>query len=899
MKNLFILFVFILLVACSQINRQVNKASFKPDRFPLEVPEKNSLMARWENKQVYEIRLIDDMEENGGWQVSGIGEMTYTEERARDGKRSLRFRTSLRDEEHYRKNRSKWDSFEAGQGGSSSVKLQFKKPQDWSGFNRLSFWVYVHPTTMPAYSFNISIENEGFIPGATTSRRDNFIQDLKPGVWNHILFEFPHLERDKVTTFTINQILRGHNPEEEGIVTYDIDQIELQKVDAEQYEGWTVAPGRFAFNNIGYRPEDSKVALAGSGAGTDFQIINDSDSIVFTGKVEIIVTKNGSFNKIDFSDFSTGGTYRIKTGQLLSDPFPVGKEVWLQPIFKAINFYYCERCGFDVPGIHKECHKDWQGFRGDEKKIINGGWHDAGDLSQGYWRTAMAVYAMLNNLEALKAEGNAPALEERIMTEAAWGLDWLLKVRFGDGYHMSWSTQRIYSDNKVGTIDDVVSPAQNIPWENFLAAAVLCRSSQVFKKSHPELAEKARKAAIEDWEAAVASRHVWDQAEYREASWGVTSSVLLHKLTGEEKYKKQALLMADLILKCQEQTFRDGIPIAGYFYTNTDRQKVIHNYHASFEEAPLIALAMICQAYPEEERWIDWYSAAVLHSEYFMKRGSHISTPFFLLPNSVWNEKEILAEKDEKLRADLMKQFNDGTHLDNGYVLRTFPIYFNDLFHGNTNINLSSAWALAEASRLRKDKEGIDITGKQLQWVLGDNPFGQSLMYGVGYNFAPHFAYCLKDVVGSLPVGMDCMSGDKPFWSGTNTATYKEIWVEPVSRFLGAASVYAFYNPGTKESLKKQKTVQIDAETAPDGNNSVNVILTISGKGSHNVEIKTFNCSTNAGIMKVTLSTGKPGKINLKLGNIDSNKPYVAVAVVDNDPDIRKEITGSLISNSL
>jgi hypothetical protein len=32
-------------------------------------------------------------------------------------------------------------------------------------------------------------------------------------------------------------------------------------------------------------------------------------------------------------------------------------------------------------------------------------------------------------------------------------------------------------------------------------------------------------------------------------------------------------------------------------------------------------------------------------------------------------------------------------------------------------------------------------------------PEENSPMYGAGYDFAPQFAYCLKDVVGSLPVG--------------------------------------------------------------------------------------------------------------------------------------------------
>lgn len=898
MKNFVIVIGLLVLISCNPAKKQAENHFIKYDPFPLEVPEQNSLMAQWEKKQVLETRLVDNMERNTGWEVTGIGEMSYTEERAMDGKRSLRFRTSLRDEEHYRKNRSKWDSFEGGQGGSSSVKLTFKKPQDWSGFNRLSLWVYVHPTSMPTYSFNLRIENEGLIQGATSSRRDHFIQDLKPGQWNHVMFEFPHLIRDKVKVFTINQILRGHNPEEEGIVTYDIDQIELQRVDADQYEGWNVAPGKFAFNHIGYRPSDVKIAYAGTGAGNEFSIIDKNDSIVFRGNVKVTENSNGIFSIIDFSDLKAEGLYRIRSGSLVSNPFPINENVWLKPLFNAINFFFCERCGFNVPGVHLECHKDWQGFKGDVKKIINGGWHDAGDLSQGYWRTAMAVFAMLNNLEALEEKGNTPELSERLRTEIAWGLDWLLKVRFGDGYHMSWALGRIYTDNKIGTIDDMVSQAQNVPWENFLAAAVLSRCAKAFEKSDPDLSEKARTAAIEDWEAAIASRDIWDKAEYREASWGVTSSVLLNKMTGDEKYKKQALLLGDLLLKCQEQSFIDSIPITGYFYTNSGRDRVIHNYHASFEEAPLIALSHLCTAYPEDDKWISWYAAMVLHSEFFMKRGSLIALPYELLPNSVWKKQEILTEKDERLRDDLMRQFEDGTHLKGDYVLRTFPIYYNDLFHGNTNINLSSAWALAEASKIRKDDAGIKIAGKQLQWVLGANPFSQSLMYGTGYDFAPHFAYCLKNLVGALPVGMDCMSGDMPFWSGTNTATYKEIWVEPVSRFLGAVSVYANYPTINPQQESKNKNVRIKAEPSQSSSGEVYLTITLEGKGKHKVSVKTFNAKVDNVLPDVQLSGANPAVISAKLTDIDKKKPYVAVIFVDNNPDMRKEIVGSFIKPS-
>ncbi|HLF33193.1 MAG TPA: glycoside hydrolase family 9 protein, partial [Cyclobacteriaceae bacterium] len=701
-KLLTFLIPIIFIFSCNNHNKEILPGSDLGD-FPLEVPEQNSLMARWEKKAVIDSRLIDDMEKAGDWRKEGIGEMSYTTERSRDGKQSLRFRTSLRDEDHYRRNRSEWDSFIGGQGGSSSVQLNFNEPQDWSEFNRISFWVYVHPTSMPTYCFVISFACEGAVNNATTQRMSHFVQDLKPGEWNHVMYEIPHLQRDKVTRFTINQTLRGHNPEEEGIVTYDFDQIELQQVEADQYQGWEVAPGKFSFNHIGYRPGDPKIAMAGTGAGDNFELIDRDGNVVFSGAVKAEENSRGKFNVIDFSGFDQEGEYRLRSGILESGPFPIGETVWQQPVFKAINFFFCERCGYHVPGVHLECHKDWQGFVGDQKLIINGGWHDAGDLSQGSFRTAMSTLSMLNNLEVLQADSGNEALTEKIRSELAWGLEWLLKTRFGNGYHMSFSVMRIYTDNQVGTIDDVVSPAANIPWENFLAAAVQAKAAMMLEKSHPELAQRARTAALEDWQAASDTCDVHKTLNYREASWGVSASILLKQMTGEDRYAEHAIKYGNMLVKCQEQKFVGGIPISGYFYNDTDRKNVIHNHHAAFEEAPLIALAMLCREFPDHPDWMNWYSAAVLHSEYFMKRGSRIAAPYHHLPNSVWKKSDILADTSRQRQADMLRQFNDGTKLNDEYVLRTFPIYRDNLFHGNTNIHMSSAWALAEASRLRND----------------------------------------------------------------------------------------------------------------------------------------------------------------------------------------------------
>jgi len=849
------------------------------------------------------------MERDAGWSASGIRQVSYTEERARDGRRSLRSRNSLRDEEHYRKHRSKWDSFNGNQGGDTSMELRFDQPQDWSEYNRISLWVYVHPTSMSTYCFYLRLGCEGAPSNATSPRPSHFVQDLRAGQWNHVLWEIPHLKRDKVTSFTIGQLLRGHDPEDKGIVTYDFDRLELQRVDADPYEGWEVGPGKFAFCHVGYRPADRKIAFVGEGAGDKFQLIDADGDVALSGDVHVIRNQRGQFRALDFSDCRKAGQYRLRTGSLKSRSFRIAEDVWQRPIFKAVNFFFCQRCGYAVPGIHRQCHQDWQGFHGDVKKVINGGWHDAGDLSQGAWRTAMSTYSMLRIIEGMRAEQGGSELEERLVDEAVWGLKWLLKTRFADGYRMHWSTMRIYTDNQIGTIDDVLSPAQNVPWENFLVAAVECEASRLLAKSHPELARQCLEAAVEDWDAAVTARRDvdepvkidmawWGEAQYLELAWGATSSVMLFRKTGDSKYAEQAVLFGRLLLQCQEQRFVEGVPITGYFYRDSSRSTIIHFHHTAFEEAPLIALVLLCEEFPENEDWIKWYAGVVMHSEFFLKRGSRIAAPYELLPNSVWRKSEIMADEDEQRRNDKLRQFNEGTRLNDEYALRTFPIYRDNLFHGNTHVHLSGTWALTEASRLRRDDEGMRLVGRQLEWVFGANPFAQSLMYGEGYDFPPNFVYCLKNVVGSLPVGMDSMTGDQPYWSGSNEATFKEIWVEPVNRFLGTMSVYAQKSWSASAKHSSDSDVRIGAAVAKvdRDSRSLRLEVTVSGQGKHSLAIRTFNAEPEWLERPVQLSSEKPATIGWDLRIDDLEKPWVIVVTADGEPGLRQDLVGAFVA---
>ena len=110
-----------------------------PPQAPLPLPEANSAQARWLAKEVRESSVLDDMESADHWQHHGPGTMSFTTERFRDGKQSIRLTSP-----------TKLVLPKPGGGrpfGEATLRRVFNKA-DWSAFNRLSIWVY---PTMPGH----------------------------------------------------------------------------------------------------------------------------------------------------------------------------------------------------------------------------------------------------------------------------------------------------------------------------------------------------------------------------------------------------------------------------------------------------------------------------------------------------------------------------------------------------------------------------------------------------------------------------------------------------------------------------------------------------------------------------------------------------------------------------
>src|ERR1017187_9210092 len=316
-----------------------------------------------------------------------------------------------------------------------------------------------------------------------------------------------------------------------------------------------------AFSHSGYTTGSSKSAIASDLAAHEFSVINlQTGQIVLTKPVEQASTPLGNYQVLDFSAVREPGTYVIKAGDTLTRSFRIGDDAWLDSIWKSINFMYSERCGTEIPGIHGRCHQDIYTIHDDKRIVVNGGYHDAGDLS-ATGNTPGMVYALLSLADNLKRHDADPVLSNRLLEEARWGLNWVLKTRFGDGFRSTGQLVSYWTDGIMGDSDDRFGQAVNNPEWNFRVSGVEALAARVLKDTDPELANRRLKIAEEDWKFAVEGlktapslAEVYGaQDELERISFGVVASVEVYLATGDDRYAQEAIVLGDLVLSSQER----------------------------------------------------------------------------------------------------------------------------------------------------------------------------------------------------------------------------------------------------------------------------------------------------------------------------------------------------------
>ena len=734
---------------------------------PMEEIHENSLAYVGEQKEVFDSKLLSDTETMGAWEHKGrFGSLALSDEKPYKGKYSLLLETPTRSSDPVPPHGRAW--------GSADAFFKVNN-EDWTvdGWNRISFWIYPDMPGWKNVTITMTFHNDGEekVPWtyAPNGQSTIIIENQK---WNKINWEIAHLGRDKVTGITIAYTVRGGERSASDTVRLFIDELYLEKVQAEHFEGWDVAPGEIAYNHAGYIKGYPKMAFTSEETGQKY-VLKDyiSGKVMKEGVVSEQVMPTGTFRMMDFSEVNTEGVYVLEVGKLKTKPFTIGafSDVYRNSIIKTVNHFYSQRCGIAIPGIHDVCHLDWLCFHDGKSLPVHGGWHDAGDLSQGTVNTAEAAYSMMMLAEKLKKSD--PILSDRLLEEAEWGVDWLLRTRFGDGFRAVWNTKDFWTDGIIGTVDDFNSKARKDPQANFISATTEAVAAKAFKDRNPSISAYALKSAVEDYQFGLETEPGKMSVEIAGAA--LNAALALFDITSDETYKKAAIEHANYIVGCQQQEVSSDIPLNGFFYNTPEKETILHYGHRGHEQDAVVGLVRLSELFPSEAA--EWKKALQLYAGYYKNIGAY-TAPYYMIPAGIYDVTKALSEED-------ITQIRNGIKLNERYYIKRFPVWKE--YRGNSGTTLTQATGLAAVANFLQDKELLNIAYRAFDWHLGANPFAQSLMYGEGYRYPALFTLSSGDIVGGLPVGVHThFHGDEPYWPTESLWTWKEIWVHPSTRWL-------------------------------------------------------------------------------------------------------------------
>ena len=737
------------------------------------------------DKPVKKSVIIHDFSDDKDINYVGPGICNVSSEQQFEGKNTLKVVTP--------KKREAEDPNHPFSYGCGRMRMYFEG-EDWSAYNRISFWVYPVRDVYENAWFSMELQNDGEVKYPRIGKRMEGVHYVNAvaGKWNHIVWEIPDVPRDKVIQFQINFEVKGKLPEENNENIAYVSTLELQSVETDKYVGWDT-DGKIIISHSGYTPEQSKIACISASDVDEFSVINaDTEKEVLVGKAEKVVLDIGEFYQLDFSELHREGKYYLTCGNVKSHVFAIDKDVWLPAAEKIRKFFYTERCGVEVEGVHSACHTDCYMEHPDGRTLpAYGGWHDAGDMSQFLCNTAEGVQTFLDTAKAVKEK--YPNLYDTCIEEAKQGLGWLLSTQFEDGYRMLRIFIRVMTDGEKDSCSGLCGNKPTESFESLCAASAEATAYETYKDIDEGFAKQCLKAAKLDF--AYAMKHMDEEpdADYycapvQLAGEVVFAAVHLYDATGECAYLETAVKYAEKICRCQQTVPTDwDIPFVGFFYEDEEHSNTLTYNHQAHEQIVIQAFAELLKRLPNHEEAVKWKQALELYRAYILKL-NEFSAPYGLLPSAIYFKSKVAKAKNnssnqEFLKEEYEKQVENGIKLNKDVYLRRIPVM--TLFRGGFGVWLTKAKAVSVLARALKDEQLLDIAHRQLQWVVGNNPFNKSYMYGEGYDYPNMFTEFFADVEGEIPVGIQCYEDtDIPHMPMASSATYFEVYVHPAARFL-------------------------------------------------------------------------------------------------------------------
>ncbi len=548
-------------------------------------------------------------------------------------------------------------------------------------------------------------------------------------------------------------------------------------------------------NQVGYVPWAGKNIVTKGRSGAKFDVIElETEKVAFTGILHPGPGDFGEYSVGDFSSLTKEGHYYVKSDTLRSYPFAISASVYRPVMDLIVRYFSLQRCGASTTGYLSPCHLD-DGIRMDNGKHqdVTGGWHDASDLRK--WVDA-TVYAMVGLAKTYELQDATNNNRKKIMEELRWGNQYFLKMQEPQGYVMNYvggdvkkhSDSNRWTDNEIGkeggelkfvkpsagkstsdmlifdNNDDRVirtDPVGMTGEFNFITAEAIM--ARITKAGDAAYSQKCLQAAVKCFN--------WCTQTSKEEDAGIIgasiqASLEMYKTTGQDLYKNYAISQASKLKMLYVSDTAGGI--SGFFLTSSAEKEPYKNIWQGCLE--FISLCDLTRAFPDHKDLSAWKEMIAGYAENYLSILS-AKNSFGIVPFGLFTGKD-----------------PGGNRKAGSYWYRYFMQPDPEWWVG-INSNLASAGVgLVKAADILKNDKLKAIGQKQLDWIIGVNPFNSSTIEMVGYNNPKHFpgSTFLPDVPvlpGAVLNGLGGDNADQPD-IGDGDWQISEYWTPMVAYTL-------------------------------------------------------------------------------------------------------------------
>ena len=503
-----------------------------------------------------------------------------------------------------------------------------------------------------------------------------------------------------------------------------------------------VKTGVILVNHVGFPPNAPKHCVIPAPPKKEFTIHRLKDTKwtqVFAG--ELVEGGNelepGSVG--DFSALKDDGIYQVRCGALRSRTFTVHAGVYDVPMRSLFNFFTWARCGDTTKNSTGPCHLDDGNLVGVGHHDFSGGYHQSSDQRKWPWGLNLGLMGKVQFGNLQKPHWDNGSIAE----EVRWGCDYYHKLVRPDGGMFNTVSIPLGAGPRDYYPSDPPAPAL---WNNIRHQAM---AAEYLKDRDVPYAAKCRQTAERVWRYMTSDKRpkgkhetpaipplghndyndwfaCFFEGSALDLAHRIGAATALHRVTRDAALLEDAARSATQLMELQ-------VAESGCFWEGSQGDRLVSRRKIGyFTDGTIgIRLAELLAAAPEHKDAGQWRATIKRMADQMIalsQRNAWGLTPseFLVLETPATTAKPAAVTSEGSYTLGRVKDRATGPEEKSiSYNYRPY------LYHMSI---MEAALFLNRAAEITGDKNYRSVAQRQLDWVMGCNPFDASAIEGVGYN---------------------------------------------------------------------------------------------------------------------------------------------------------------------